>query len=955
MSRYWEFKIHAFLHDPPDKPLALQRRESHAKWAKELAEMIAGPAGPGWEDTIRIADQLAAGAERGTLLPYMLPSLSDLRHPLSGRQIDLSAYGEFGCDVAEQARKAVLEEIGAIASTGVSADAAFIYVWGPLWHRLKARQGRHELRSLWDWLPAETRMPNHCIAVHQSLTSAIGSILKEKAEPVLLSFSVGPVQKFIQTARRTSDLWGGSAMLSDTLFHAMIPIIEKHGPDHILFPALRYSQAFLGWLGKESKWAISLGKFVPHCGGEGIHAGFPNRFVAVLPGIQGAKDCARACEASARAWWNRAAVEAARVLERDFPDLLGFSEMARGQAEAHLQIYWAASPWPCRERISLDDADCKRAGWIRDGVLPGPSERFIAKASGLKQRGAGGAFHPNGGLLYAAAYDGVERLLGFAKRTRTFVPRTENGLKCSLCGERSVFPAKCAFEEQRRAWASVRDTYARRGYLRKGEALCGVCWSKRYYALSKNMSVPSTSEIAASPFKLRVLKNFATLGSEASALVQTLERHGCSQYLDAYVLPAVLPYKAMGGMIARFAGVAGEILLGYPHQTIDLEFPQDERIPDDVLRCIADLRHAAGRQGIGPPRPYLAAISMDGDEMGKWLSGEKNLRLVDYLSAAAAAELHEEGDREYLQLIWPMTPSMHGSFSEACASFSQASARRTLHNEGVPAFLVYSGGDDLLALSAIGCHSAALVDEAKRESEELAVLPLELATGVTRNLRLRFSGHVQRRGSLEDTPDPTQLNGFVIDPKNGLRLAFGDKATASAGIAVFHHKWPLARALAESRNALQYAKEEMGRDALGITILRRSGQVTVTGLRFGLRSGNDYVLCFQQLCHAFAYEGLSPRYLAEMRHLLGSFCGCAGDADLVELAKPLLNQAVADHCEDVRNVEQIQALIASLGDSAAGTGEASGHVRRAPGTARHLNRLIDLIDAAAFLARGDES
>jgi CRISPR-associated protein Cmr2 len=935
----WRFKIFAYLHDPPDKPFALGRDKGHAAWGRELACMIADPPDPGWDELIQQADRLASGADRSIMLPRTKPSLRDLRHPLSGQRVDLSIAGEIGHEAEEQARQALLEEFRELEILKSDPAAAFIALWCILPRRLRSRRGQHELGALWDWIPAETRMPNHAISVHQSLTSALASILKEGDEPALLSFSIGPVQKFISAARRTSDLWGGSALLSSALLQALIPVATQIGPDHILFPNLRRTDAFLRWILKESKWKDSLGPLLtmPAPGME-VPGGLPNRFLAVIPSSSAGRIAAQ-CEQSVRDWWRSQARIAAAALEEKVPELQGFRTMAEEQADAFLQVFWAATPWPAAKKIALDDEACARASWIRHAILPESTVKFIEASAAQRRDCPTSAFIPNGGLLYAAAYESVETLVGAAKLTRLPSARPEEGLKCSLCGERGVFPGKSSFEEQKEAWRSGASHLHRKGDLRRGEALCGVCWTKRYFGRQSQI-VPSTAEIAALPFKMRVLQNFDRLEAQVSALITALQ-HNAPRFLNAYVAPAMLGDKQQGGLHGAFAGASGEILLGYPREKKELEEETGAEIPEVVFDCVANLRRAARKINISPPRPYLAVLILDGDEMGKWLSGAKNRALREYLSEEAIADLSAQAANDYLDIRWPMTPAMHSSFSEACAVFSQRTALRTMHEDGMPAFLVYSGGDDALALIPTGCDDPNTVEE--------------LATQAAFNLRMRFSGHVRREGTC-DVPDPDTQSGFVLDSE-GLSLAFGKDATASAGIAVFHYKWPLGRALQEARNAEEYAKESLGRDALAISILRRSGQTTFTGMKFFAREKRSAIPSFQKLSHAFAFDILSPRFLSEVRARLEAFSGGLGENELLNLAAPIITQAMKDHCHDASKLYELNEASNDLRNAATSSHCRPGDAKKAriPADLQHLRRWIDLIDAAAFLGRGEEA
>jgi hypothetical protein len=320
---------------------------------------------------------------------------------------------------------------------------------------------------------------------------------------------------------------------------------------------------------------------------------------------------------------------------------------------------------------------------------------------------------------------------------------------------------------------------------------------------------------------------------------------------------------------------------------------------------------------------------MDGDEMGKWLAGAKNPQLRDYLSEAAAQDLEGQGGRDELACQWPATPAFHATLSEACATFSQSTAPRTVERDGLLGTLVYAGGDDVLALFPVGCPAGE---------------GWEIATEAARRLRWRYAGRVRRQGQ-GDAPEPESRAGFVID--DGLRLAFGHDMTASAAIVVFHQRTPLQRALGEARRALDHAKDDLGRNALAISILRRSGQTTRTGLAF------EGIPALQRVAAAFT-AGLSPRFLSEIARRLAPLAGGLDEGELQALATPIVVQALADHFEGepqarTEAIASVEGLAASAqgGRGATATPRRGG---RAPDRLR-LDRWLGLIECAAFLAR----
>jgi len=122
---------------------------------------------------------------------------------------------------------------------------------------------------------------------------------------------------------------------------------------------------------------------------------------------------------------------------------------------------------------------------------------------------------------------------------------------------------------------------------------------------------------------------------------------------------------------------------------------------------------------------YFAVLALDGDKIGKWVSGEKTPRfatqLADYSDAGGEQRF---GSRVYFErpefarfrnAQRPLSPSYHLQFSEALSNFALLCARPIVeHFDGR---LIYAGGDDVLAL-----------------------LPADTALACARSLRLAFRG-----------------------------------------------------------------------------------------------------------------------------------------------------------------------------------------------------------------------
>jgi hypothetical protein len=184
---------------------------------------------------------------------------------------------------------------------------AFLTVWRFWQNWASAKDERFA------FLPAETRLPDHTIWNHLSVTSAMQGCyggsqkewIKAKAQrlepaktpdrPAFLLFSLGPVQDFIAAARNTRDLWSASYLLSYLVGSALSRITLDFGPDHVVFPNL-LNQPILDLLLRDELWnhvtaasGAELWKSFAYNSKEGkrrlLTPSLPNRSLAVLPSL----------------------------------------------------------------------------------------------------------------------------------------------------------------------------------------------------------------------------------------------------------------------------------------------------------------------------------------------------------------------------------------------------------------------------------------------------------------------------------------------------------------------------------------------------------------------------------------------------------------------------------------------------------------------------------------------
>jgi len=99
------------------------------------------------------------------------------------------------------------------------------------------------------------------------------------------------------------------------------------------------------------------------------------------------------------------------------------------------------------------------------------------------------------------------------------------------------------------------------------------------------------------------------------------------------------------------------------------------------------------------PSSYYAVILLDGDNMGKWLSGEKLPPIENAYNSEIWNKIPEEFKRN-LKEKSPnkmLTPAIHEAISVALKNYSLEIVRHVVEEEYLGR-IVYSGGDDVLAL-----------------------------------------------------------------------------------------------------------------------------------------------------------------------------------------------------------------------------------------------------------------
>lgn len=349
--------------------------------------------------------------------------------------------------------------------------------------------------------------------------------------------------------------------------------------------------------------------------------------------------------------------------------------------------------------------------------------------------------------LNAKPFDGL-------KRWRAHLPPDEPGVKCMMMdGWQELSGAERPGKEPEVFWQSLR-SLKKPGMatdLRDGEMLCAVAFVKRRFAryFNQNFSidlhagltlkgwklptaVPSVHYIAAAPWLAKLLQ--ATQQKALSAQMQ--EFHDAAYQLSGDYGEWNSNIKCIRDVDVahRWKALDGGVFFDAMVENSRLWTSASKA--KEVLEKLKKLRNAADMEAVSP---FYAVLMLDGDELGIQM-----------------------GD-----------PAKQQKITESLASFASQIPTIVDNHSG---FLVYAGGDDVLAL-----------------------LPLEFALPCAAALRQCYAS------CFNGTGIPTTLSG---------------------AIEYAHIKMPLGKVLGDAHRLLDdIAKDTRGRDAIACRVWKPGGLV----------------------------------------------------------------------------------------------------------------------------------
>ncbi len=851
-SKFWQAKLAAWVHDPAEKALVLFRdRTGHeggtvSGLCNSLFGMNRIPAD--FRDFVKKADHWSAAADRPQI-PWKegerYPEWSKLSfsnrpvlvHPVSPEiQIDLKHLGD---DIPVDQIKAVsFDHFDRLIVRNEDRSVDFRKTFLRFWRFGPELSGSTNLGALWELLPADTRSPDHSIWDHLKLTSALAGPFAKDDTPSLLVVSLGPVQGFISQARSTSDLWAGSHLLSRMAWEAMKVICERLGPDSVLFPDLHRIPWVDVWLSEEEQidWPDGVEKSWRKEDGKTLRAfdvnplfsaSLPNKFLAVVPSRQVA-DIAAMMTGAVRKWVLEKAEQAALDLFKKAGMNKDFSGSVRsqimGQLEGFPEVFWSAVPWSLVaesdgklvDKISRLKTALAEFHPDEDRDNPGFFKSDTWKVL-QKTHEAGGIcfFEPNAGVCYPGLYDLSDRLHTAAKTARSFEQSEQEGYRCSLCGEREWLTHDRDLlnsppnKREGSVWKKLFDRES--SLAKRSEFLCAQCTLKRFWPRLFDNEVKTLGSGGGSRYIIST--HTMALVTSIDDLLLNIDSMKSDQKRKHEKAVQSLRAINQGGESAAFPrslhrrlneNALGDVLRKVP-ALLDM-FSEEESEEDNnrIARMVEDLF------GGIKPETYYGLVLMDGDDMGAWLSGNSEAlqpRYRDILHPDVREKLKAEGTLdEFMNTLRPATPGRHQAISRALNHFSQDLARHMVE-EVFKGKLIYSGGDDLLAMVS--------VDD----------LP-----GLMLGLRCLYAGHLPTDDwnvlmKDVDLRGMKLMNGHALLRKKLYRL-MGPKATCSMGAVITHHKAPLGRVMRDLRIAEKTAKSIPGKDAFSIRIDKRAGGTT---------------------------------------------------------------------------------------------------------------------------------
>ena len=423
-----------------------------------------------------------------------------------------------------------------------------------------------------------------------------------QSKRLMLMFTIGPVQSFIEAARKTEDLWMGSYILSYLVATAMDKV--RGDGVELIYPAIGNQSPFDFW--EQRDFATPS---------------FPNLFLAIGNGVEVSHLEKRVKEAE-----NSVKTEFKQIAEcavdAAFDDWRGtYAECAfNRQISDFFDVYW----------VITEETDQNYGAW------------YDYTASSLAAIKNCRAFSQISEFGRKCLLDGTREIL----HKKEGKDEREN------------------IQKAMRWWQDFAERQPQ--FCRPKEALCAVSLTKRmgrHYLIhqskfkdefsekfsSRSLSFPSTSEVATASFKERLLCKPGALGIYARFVKEVKKLKASSGKLAN--IPFISPLPKIGDCLSP--NIDGEWLYeetwsdSYLSRYYNIDAKEEEN--QIQIQTCKQLRGQLVRLLDDEPGRYYAAIALDADNMGERIREAKNReehekRSKDLIQYTGDARQIVEGD-----------------------------------------------------------------------------------------------------------------------------------------------------------------------------------------------------------------------------------------------------------------------------------------------------------------------
>lgn len=293
-------------------------------------------------------------------------------------------------------------------------------------------------------------------------------------------------------------------------------------------------------------------------------------------------------------------------------------------------------------------------------------------------------------------------------------------------------------------------------------------------------AVPSTSFVAAAHWIAALIQRAdTTLLAQFHEAAKEIASYGELEHIDnvKYPIDILCVTQAITARLdikRHWSGLDGQVYFDTALENSNIFADQGKA--RRVLQLLKQLREQAN---LPKPSPFYAVLRMDGDQLGSHMSD----------------------------------PSKQQPISEALNAFTQSAAEIVQQHNG---FLIYAGGDDVLALLP--------ASDAMPAAYKLQAFYKDC-----------FAKHTQQRVA----------------------------STLSAAIEYVHIRTPLTRVLQDSHQLLDdIAKDQCGRDALAVRVWKPTGLAAEWFMPWQKTTGADGSLTLMQLAQQFAQQGADDAYFS---------------------------------------------------------------------------------------------